>query len=98
MSSNPAFAINEDGSAKDAGAYRAALLADPEKVKAIQARPEARPRRAAACASPPGAQLVPLWRCHVGGAGAEAACGAHQPVVSLHRPSRSWPRRCWART
>jgi hypothetical protein len=33
-----AFATNPDGSAKDPAAYAAALRADPERVKALQAR------------------------------------------------------------
>ena len=37
-SSAKAFETNEDGSAKDPSAYRAALMADPAKMKAIQVR------------------------------------------------------------
>jgi hypothetical protein len=33
-----AFATNPDGTAKDPAAYTAALRADPERVKALQAR------------------------------------------------------------
>jgi hypothetical protein len=34
----PPFDVNEDGSAKDPGAYRAAIMNDAQKLKAIQAR------------------------------------------------------------
>lgn len=36
---NPAFELNEDGSAKDPAAFRAALLADEQRVKKLQVCP-----------------------------------------------------------
>ncbi len=81
--SNPAFATNEDGSAKDAAAYRAALLADPEKVKKLQVRrplPVGRGRCAPAAASRTAVQRVtaePLRCCSCGSSGARA-----EPSVS----------------
>jgi hypothetical protein len=35
---NPAFELNDDGSAKDPAAFRAALLADEQRVKKLQVR------------------------------------------------------------
>jgi hypothetical protein len=36
---NPVFELNDDGSAKDPAAFRAALLADEQRVKKLQVCP-----------------------------------------------------------
>ncbi|KAI8100478.1 hypothetical protein PSENEW3n2_00000670 [Picochlorum sp. SENEW3] len=37
---NPAFAMNEDGTAKDPAAFRKALLEDPAKMEALKEEPD----------------------------------------------------------
>jgi hypothetical protein len=37
---DPAFALNEDGSAKDVAAFRAAVRADPQRMAEVNAHPE----------------------------------------------------------